>query len=77
MNSGIFTLVENTVMIESCISRSAFVLGQGTGGTSTSFATKPTASFIWIKKNESKKDVPTLLIPSRLSLSADFKASET
>lgn len=76
MNSGIFILVENMVMVKSCISRSAFVLGHRTGGTSTSFAIKPTASFIWVKRKEFKKDVPTLLIPPRLSLSADFKASK-
>lgn len=57
MNSGIFILVENMVMVESCISRSTFVLGHGTGGTCTSFATKPTASFIWIKEREFKKDL--------------------
>lgn len=77
MNSGIFILVENMVMVESCISRSTFVLGRRTGGTSTSFATKPTVSLIQVKRKEFQKDVPTLLIPSRLSLSADFKASKT
>lgn len=64
-------------MVESCISRSTFVLGRRTGGTSTSFATKPTVSLIQVKRKEFQKDVPTLLIPSRLSLSADFKASKT
>lgn len=77
MNSGIFILVENMVMVESCIYRSTFVLGRRTGGTSTSFATKPTVSLIQVKRKEFQKDVPTLLIPSRLSLSPDFKASKT
>lgn len=64
-------------MVESCISRSTSVLGHRTGGTSTSSAAKPTASLIQVKRKEFKKDVLTLLIPSRLSLSADFKASKT
>lgn len=64
-------------MVESCISGSAFVLGRRTGGTSTSFATQPTGSLIWVKRNEFKKDVLTFLIPSRLSLSADSKAGKT
>lgn len=77
MNCGIFILVENMVMVECYISGSTFVLGRRTGGTSTSFATKPTVSLIRVKRKEFKEDVLTLLILSRLSLSADFKASKT
>lgn len=43
------------VMVESCISGSAFALGCRTGGTSTSFATKPTVSLIWVKRRESRR----------------------